>query len=357
MSPTPARAYRHIPIERLPGMKIAVSACLLGTPCRYDGTSRPCKAVCDLRDRYDLIPICPELLGGFTVPHPPSEIDSKTDDIKVFDSEGTDVTGRFLTGAYAALRKLEKEGCKLAILKSHSPSCATDYLYDGTFTDTLLPGTGIAARLLRSRGIRVINESRFESCTEAVLADSSRTTPTLHTERLTLRPLVLDDAADLFEFSRDPGIGMTAGWEPLRSLQDSIDYIVGEAAAPHFFGIFENGNDHVIGTVSLSVDNMRKNTEAYVVRYSLAREKWNNGYSREATYEIIRYGFEDLRLSMLSAGHYLFNPRTDHVLLECGFSNEGVFRQYEATPDGIMQDVVAYSITKEEYFSENRQNR
>ena len=45
--------------------KLLVSACLLGTPCRYDGKSKKNEAVCALAERFELIPVCPEVLGGF----------------------------------------------------------------------------------------------------------------------------------------------------------------------------------------------------------------------------------------------------------------------------------------------------
>ncbi|WP_417755086.1 DUF523 domain-containing protein, partial [Senegalimassilia anaerobia] len=53
---------------------IAVSACLLGKPCRYDGSSKPSDVVMQLGRCYKLVPICPEVTGGLPVPHPPCEI-------------------------------------------------------------------------------------------------------------------------------------------------------------------------------------------------------------------------------------------------------------------------------------------
>ena len=51
-------------------MPIAVSACLLGEPCRYDGKSRPCEDVLKLHDACEMVPVCPEVLGGLPVPQP-----------------------------------------------------------------------------------------------------------------------------------------------------------------------------------------------------------------------------------------------------------------------------------------------
>ena len=43
---------------------ILISACLLGVCCRYDGESKPIMQTVALMERYHLIPVCPEQLGG-----------------------------------------------------------------------------------------------------------------------------------------------------------------------------------------------------------------------------------------------------------------------------------------------------
>ena len=50
-------------------MDILVSACLLGTPCRYDGASRPCGELARLEVLgHRLIPVCPEVMGLSLIP-------------------------------------------------------------------------------------------------------------------------------------------------------------------------------------------------------------------------------------------------------------------------------------------------
>ena len=53
--------------------RILVSACLLGLPCRYDGRSMPCDKVLSLAEKYELVPVCPEIYGGLPTPRVPSE--------------------------------------------------------------------------------------------------------------------------------------------------------------------------------------------------------------------------------------------------------------------------------------------
>lgn len=145
-------------------MKILVSRCLLGEPCRYDGKSKPVAAVEKLRARgYELIPVCPEVMGGLSTPRPPAEIQP---DGRVVNREGTDVTANYRKGGEETLKIAREQGCTLALLKEKSPSCGSREVYDGSFTGTLIPGRGVAARLLEENGIRVLGESEIQKLLE-----------------------------------------------------------------------------------------------------------------------------------------------------------------------------------------------
>ena len=137
---------------------VLVSACLLGTACRYDGASVPCPAVIELADALDFVPICPEQLGGLPTPRTPSEIQP---DGCVVDRAGEDRTAAFAAGAHEALRIARERGCRIAVLKSKSPSCGVRQVYDGTFSGTLAPGRGITASLLSAAGITLLDEADF----------------------------------------------------------------------------------------------------------------------------------------------------------------------------------------------------
>ena len=122
-------------------MKILISACLLGLPCRYDGASKPQLWVEELARRHELIPMCPEQMGGLPTPRNPSE---RRGD-RVVMRTGEDVTEQYR---------------QAAVLKERSPSCGCGAVYDGTFTGTLTAGDGVTAALLRAHGIRVLGESQ-----------------------------------------------------------------------------------------------------------------------------------------------------------------------------------------------------
>ena len=133
---------------------ILVSACLLGANCRFDGTSKPCDKVIKLNEKYNLIPVCPEVLGGLETPRTPCEIQND----RVISADGIDRTIEYTTGAQIALKIAKQNNCKSAILKSKSPSCGKGKIFDGTFSGTLTDGNGITAQLLSDYGIKVYNE-------------------------------------------------------------------------------------------------------------------------------------------------------------------------------------------------------
>lgn len=137
---------------------ILVSACLLGANCRYDGNNGKNEDVLALLDRYHLVPVCPEQLGGMETPRPPAE---RRGQITVINQSGQDVTAFFRKGAEETLKLAEIYGCKKAILKERSPSCGHGMIYDGTFSGKKIPGSGVTAALLEENGIEVIGESKI----------------------------------------------------------------------------------------------------------------------------------------------------------------------------------------------------
>jgi uncharacterized protein YbbK (DUF523 family) len=77
---------------------------------------------------------------------------------KVINIKGQDVTKYFLDGAQKALELSSLLGISLAILKEGSPSCGSNYIYDGSFSGIKKPGKGVTAALLEENGIRVFSE-------------------------------------------------------------------------------------------------------------------------------------------------------------------------------------------------------
>lgn len=140
--------------------KIIISACLTGKNIKYNGGNNRIDkpAITRWQNEGRLVPVCPESLGGLPVPRPPAEISGA----EVININGDDVTENFEKGARAALDIAEKSGAKYALLKQSSPSCGSEFIYDGTFSHTKIKGMGVAAALLAEHGIKVFDESRID---------------------------------------------------------------------------------------------------------------------------------------------------------------------------------------------------
>lgn len=133
---------------------IAISACLLGIACRYDGESKLYKDIEKLREKYILVPICPEIYGGLATPRPPAEIQGD----RVINVHGVDLTKNYKLGAQTSLEICKLNNISKAVLKAKSPSCGKGLVYDGSFSGRLIDGDGITAKVLEEHGIRVFSE-------------------------------------------------------------------------------------------------------------------------------------------------------------------------------------------------------
>lgn len=157
------QSYEPMPYCMASGSKpeILVSACLLGTRCRFDGRGKPCAPVRQLARHYKLVPICPEVAAALPIPRTPSERDMVNGGTRVLSSDGEDRTEAFLAGAQKTLQIAGAHRAKLAILKAKSPACGVGKVYDGTFSGTLADGDGVATALLKREGITCITEEQL----------------------------------------------------------------------------------------------------------------------------------------------------------------------------------------------------
>lgn len=144
---------RECPTSKEP---LLISACLLGASCRYDGKSKPLDepSLKALGERFQLIPVCSEQLGGLPTPRLPCEIKCGL----VIRKDGEDITEAYRRGASETLRLAKLSGAKKALLKAKSPSCGAGKIYDGSFSGRLTDGYGITAKLLTENDIEVFSE-------------------------------------------------------------------------------------------------------------------------------------------------------------------------------------------------------
>jgi len=153
-------------------MNILISACLLGEDVRYDGensaiaynntsTFQEKELLVDIICNNSIYSICPEVSGGLSTPRNQAEIISAVKPFKIITNKKEDVTVNFLIGAKNSLELCKEEGITIALLKSKSPSCGNNGIYDGTFSEKLTDGMGMTAKLLEENQIKVFNETQI----------------------------------------------------------------------------------------------------------------------------------------------------------------------------------------------------
>ncbi len=126
---------------------VVVSLCAFGVICRYHGRSHKMghmlykeKKTEELRVKYNVIPLCGEIMGGLPTPRPPCNVLNE----KVIGRyDGKDYTEQYQKGANEVLRLAQIFNVKKAFLLKDSPMCGKDY--------------GILAKLLEKNRIKVYN--------------------------------------------------------------------------------------------------------------------------------------------------------------------------------------------------------
>jgi uncharacterized protein YbbK (DUF523 family) len=121
-----ARIRRLAPVtgEALP--RVAISACLLGAPVRYDGADKG--AAFDAgtwRGFVAWVPVCPEVEVGMPVPREPIRVEVGPHGVRLLGVESrADWTLRMTELAARRLERLERDGPLDGwVWKARSPSC------------------------------------------------------------------------------------------------------------------------------------------------------------------------------------------------------------------------------------------
>lgn len=174
----------------------------------------------------------------------------------------------------------------------------------------------------------------------------------LHTERLTLRPITKTDEADIYEYCANPEVGPNAGWKPHDNRKETRNIMKALFLNKQdIWGIIDITSGKLIGSIGLIADPLRQNDTAAMIGYALSKDYWGKGFMTEACREVLRYAFEDRKISIASVTHYPYNNRSARVIEKCGFTKEGINRRAEVRYDGTVLDKVVYSLTAEEWAS------
>ncbi len=145
----------------------------------------------------------------------------------------------------------------------------------------------------------------------------------LTTERLILRPWAETDAGDLYRYAKDDRVGPIAGWPPHSSVDNSAEIIRTVFSAPETYAVCLKEDNRAIGSIGLMIgarsDKEIPDTEGEI-GYWIGVPFWGKGLIPEAVQELVRHGFEDLKLDKIWCGHFDGNEKSKRVQEKCGFT-------------------------------------
>ena len=88
------------------------------------------------------------------------------------------------------------------------------------------------------------------------------------------------------------------------------------------------------------------------VGYCYGSKWWGNGYATESFKRVIQFLFDEVSVETIYADHCLSNLASGKVMEKCGLKKEGILRKRMYDKEGILNDLVSYSILKGEYLNE-----
>jgi [ribosomal protein S5]-alanine N-acetyltransferase len=172
--------------------------------------------------------------------------------------------------------------------------------------------------------------------------------PTLETERLILRKMILNDAEAVFAYASNSEVSRYTLWETHRSIEDSRAFL--EFATQKYenggepdWGIVYRGNGCLVGACGLV--NWEAEHARAEVGFVLSREYWGRGLMSEAVRAILRFGFERMNLNRIEARCIAQNAASARVMEKAGMVYEGTLRQREYIK-GAYRDIKLYAILK-----------
>jgi RimJ/RimL family protein N-acetyltransferase len=183
-------------------------------------------------------------------------------------------------------------------------------------------------------------------------------TKVLESERLLLRPYVLDDAQAMFDnWASRPENVTYVTWPPHESVnltQQLLTEWVTSYEKPdflHWVIAFKDQPDKVIGDIS--VIEINQSAQACELGYILSQDYWGQGLMTEALQTVILFLFQEVGVNRITAVHAIENPASGRVMKKAGMKYEGTFRQ-AVNLKGQLVDVAAYAILKSDFLDDKK---
>lgn len=175
--------------------------------------------------------------------------------------------------------------------------------------------------------------------------------PEIYTKRLFLREISLKDAQILLEYWSDPEVTKYLNVTTFKTIEQSMNMIrvlhsLYKSKEGIRWAIVLRKTNEVIGTCGYNT-HVKKSSRGEI-GYELGRKYWGNGYASEAVKEVIRYGFNSMKLNRIEAFTVPEALSSINLLKKFGFKKEGMLREYGYW-NGRFWDENIYSLLKRDW--------
>ena len=175
----------------------------------------------------------------------------------------------------------------------------------------------------------------------------------LETKRLILRPWQETDAESLYQYAKSPEVGPSAGWPVHTSVENSRELIRTVLSEDGVFAVCLKEDHKPIGSVGITIgakSNLNLPETEAEIGYWIGVPFWGQGLIPEAVKELMRYGFEELKLQKLWCGYFEGNSKSKRAQEKCGFRYHHTIKDlhWKLTDEILTEHVTC--ITKEEWM-------
>lgn len=178
----------------------------------------------------------------------------------------------------------------------------------------------------------------------------------LETKRLILRPWQESDAEDLFQYASHPDVGPIAGWAVHPDVEHSRQIIRSVLSAPKTYAVVLKETGRPVGSLGLMLgkkSGLDLPESEGEIGYWIGVPYWGQGLIPEAVREVMRYGFEDLKLGKLWCGYFDGNIKSKRVQEKCGFRYHHTRENVPSFIEGLLRTEHVSCITRQEWMAKN----
>ena len=149
----------------------------------------------------------------------------------------------------------------------------------------------------------------------------------IETKRLILRPLTLSDANTAFKWTGDAEIAEYVSWLPLKSLDDTIEWLKEIAWKHDNMGNIVQNDNYIWGFVLKETGELfgsggliwEDEWQLFQIGYNILKSHWNRGYATEAMKAILKFAYINLGIKTVAGGHAKENIASAKVIEKLGF--------------------------------------